>query len=105
MKLQAHQHDQRVSCQSDGNLDRGHVEGRGQVQQAQEGHQQVETLTHHSSVLSYVHHQGLLVVQEGAQEGHLPDSVPVRRGGQIRQQDTQSVVSVLISLKSDPPYI
>ena len=65
MKPQAHQHDQRVQCQTDGSSDRGLVEGRGQVQQAQEGHLQVETLTHHSSALSYVHHQGLLIVQEG----------------------------------------
>ena len=105
MKPQAHQHDQRVQCQSDGSSDRGLVEGRGQVQQAQEGNLQVETLTHHSSALSYVHHQGLLVVQDGVQEGHLPDSVSVRRGGQVRQEGTQSVLSVLISLKSDPPYI
>ena len=74
MKLQAHQHYQRVQCQSDGSSDRGLVEGRGQVQQAQEGNLQVETLTHHSSALSYIHHQGLQGVMEGAkgaQEGHL----------------------------------
>ena len=85
----------------------GPVPVRWQIRQGTYRRQRISpaTLTHHSSALSYVHHQGLLVVQEGAQEGHLPDSVPVWRGGQVWQQGTQSVLSVLISLKSDPPYI